>query len=170
MNIASDVYHAVIRPFQSQQSRSGVTNQQSGELEREEDGFLLVAETESEKTTLYASNFTGDSPPDYNQAQMQQTQSQPLSYMEYNMQWNGNQTPQNESPMDYNTIPLTSHSDISGVTFKIAPQLQVMFDLHESASSRGHSLQRQERDGSRFCYDFSLEDKVLRDAQFIASM
>lgn len=73
MNIASDVYHAVIRPFQSQQSRSGVTNQQSGELEREEDGFLLVAETESEKTTVYASNFTGDSPPDYNQAQVYHT-------------------------------------------------------------------------------------------------
>lgn len=27
----------------------------------------MVAETESERTTVYASDFTGDTPPDYNQ-------------------------------------------------------------------------------------------------------
>lgn len=166
MNFAADVFNAVTRPFQSQQSRSGSTNQQSEEVEREEDGFLLVAETESERTTVYASNFTGDSPPDYNQTQIKDTQSQLPTYMDY-MQWNGQQNTQNNSAMDYNTIPLTSHSEITGVTFKISPQLQVIFDLHE-ASSHGNPVHRRDLDISRASYDFSLEEKVLRDAQTMA--
>ncbi|XP_061174060.1 uncharacterized protein LOC133183118 [Saccostrea echinata] len=168
MNFASDVFQAVIRPFQSQQSRSGMTNQQSGESEREEDGFLLVAETESERTTVYTSNFTGDSPPDYNQTQIKDTQSELPTYMDY-MHWNGHQNAQNNSAMNYNTIPLTSHSEITGVTFKISPQLQVIFDLHDAAS-HSNLVHQQERDIPRLSYDFSLEEKVLRDAQSMALM
>lgn len=63
-----NIFQAVIRPFQTQTSQTGVTNQQTaGASDREEDGFLVVAETESERTTVYASDFTGDTPPDYNQ-------------------------------------------------------------------------------------------------------
>lgn len=63
-----NIFQAVIRPFQTQTSQTGVTNQQTaGASDREEDGFLMVAETESERTTVYASDFTGDTPPDYNQ-------------------------------------------------------------------------------------------------------
>lgn len=65
-----NIFQAVIRPFQTQTSQTGMTNQQTAEApDREEDGFLVVAETESERTTVYASDFTRDTPPDYNQVQ-----------------------------------------------------------------------------------------------------
>lgn len=65
-----NIFQAVIRPFQTQTSQNGMTNQQTaGAPDREEDGFLVVAETESERTTVYASDFTGDTPPDYTQVE-----------------------------------------------------------------------------------------------------
>ena len=64
----------MIRPFQTQTSVSLSTNQRSAEeAEREEDGFMIVAETESERTTVYASDYRGDLPPNYNQVQVKET-------------------------------------------------------------------------------------------------
>ena len=69
-----NIFQAVIRPFQTQTSVSLSTNQRSAEeAEREEDGFMIVAETESERTTVYASDYRGDLPPNYNQVQVKET-------------------------------------------------------------------------------------------------
>lgn len=97
-----NIFQAVIRPFQTQTSQTGVTNQQTaGASDREEDGFLMVAETESERTTVYASDFTGDTPPDYNQ--VGHTKYPLPTYMDY-MERSASQTFQQESTMSYNTV------------------------------------------------------------------
>lgn len=160
-----NIFQAVIRPFQTQTSQNGMTNQQTaGAPDREEDGFLVVAETESERTTVYASDFTGDTPPDYNQ--VGNTKYPLPTYMNY-MEGNANQTSQQQSTMSYNTIPLSSHTEISGVSFEVASELQVIFDMHQSVSNGYSSIQSSDIDACRFTYDFSLEEKVLRDAQCI---
>ena len=70
-----NIFQAVIRPFQTQTSVSSSTNQRSAEeVEREEDGFMIVAETESERTTVYASDYRGDLPPIYNQVQVKDSE------------------------------------------------------------------------------------------------
>lgn len=160
-----NIFQAVIRPFQTQTSQSGVTSQQSaGSSDREEDGFLVVAETESERTTVYASGFTGNTPPDYNQ--VGNTNYHPPTYMDY-MKETVSKTSQQEPTLSYNTIPLSSHTEISGVSFEVAPDLKVIFDMHQSASENYSFLQSTDIDACRFTYDFSLEEKVLRDAQCI---
>nr|XP_022333267.1 uncharacterized protein LOC111130468 [Crassostrea virginica] len=156
-----NIFQAVIRPFQTQTSVSLSTNQRSAEeAEREEDGFMIVAETESERTTVYASDYRGDLPPNYNQIR---NPHNPLpTYMDY-MQDDSQQNQQQGSQMTYNTLPLTCHSEISGVDFVVSPHLRVLFDIHaRQGSSSNHNEGIQ---ASRFSYDFSLEEKVLHDAQ-----
>lgn len=86
--------------------------------------------------------------------------------MDY-MERSTSQTFQQESTMSYNTIPLSSHTEISGVPFDVAPELQVIFDMHQSVSNGYSSIQSSDIDACRLTYDFSLEEKVLRDAQSI---
>ena len=85
MNYASEAFSALIRPITrrsnsrysiTESSRQGETTctqrapRQAGDLE--EDGFLVVGETSSERTTVYTHSFTGnlDSPPQYNHLQV----------------------------------------------------------------------------------------------------
>lgn len=82
--------------------------------------------------------------------------------MDY-MERSASQTFQQESTMS--SIPLSSHTEISGVPFDVAPELQVIFDMHQSVSNGYSSIQSSDIDACRFTYDFSLEEKVLRDAQ-----
>ncbi|KAK3085522.1 hypothetical protein FSP39_004582 [Pinctada imbricata] len=90
MNYASEAFSAIIRPL-TQRSNSRPSNEPSRNPPRransysgytqsseprpsdlEEDGFLVVGETQSERTTIRAQDFQGniDQPPEYNQAQV----------------------------------------------------------------------------------------------------
>ena len=74
MNHAQDVFSALIRPFKRTSSAISVDDNARRPGDEIEDGFLVVGETRSDRTTIRTTEFDSqhvDAPPSYDK-QMQQ--------------------------------------------------------------------------------------------------
>ncbi|XP_067650100.1 uncharacterized protein [Haliotis asinina] len=124
--------------------------------DREEDGFLLIGETASDRTTITHQQYVDEhrihSPPHYSQTQTQQPPGYHVAITTgagMNMQLSPLHTSSNNNHM----LPLAD------IPFILAPHLSLLQRL----DSLDKQLETATIDWSKYDYDFSLEMNYLRD-------
>lgn len=185
MNLAHEMFSALTRPlnrFSSNEGRHDNSNSSESRQTRdsEEDGFLLVGQSRSERTTVRACDFSANinSPPDYQSVTQNSDKpmEHPPTYTDYCRSLSSSSNASMELSVGVNMYQSAmsvgsssvgpqydSHQTaVSDVPFVLAPEIQVMVDVLQ-----GHAPSRPQRQTSvlQYNYDFSLENSVLSAAE-----
>lgn len=189
----SSIINNISKPFHRSQSNQQTTECPSGisRNDRLEDGFLLVGDTASERTTIQARNFRADiidAPPAYGQL----SNCDLPSYQNYTSgtyaqsptldvtqfpglkhgspfqtgsttvnSWSQNSERQNVNPSQGFTARISNKTAISDVPFELGHGLQTSTVI--SDSQRESIFQQKTFDFAHYDYDFSLELSLLRE-------
>lgn len=189
-----NLLHSVTKHIQRSNSNKQTTSlQPESRNDREEDGFLLVGQTASERTTVYAKNFRVnqvDAPPNYNEV-LNKSGNLP-SYKEYasglcmqSPTLDASKFPgiQYGSPLQSGSTTVNTRHQCSELEYGRPSQWftvtssnrnaisDVPFVLGEglqlspvvSDSQRGDIFRQKAFDFSLYDYDFSLERSLLRE-------
>ncbi|XP_021375207.1 uncharacterized protein LOC110464350 [Mizuhopecten yessoensis] len=185
MNQAQEMFSSLIRPLTNRINNAGrrVTNnppERGQTQDNEEDGFLVVGQSRSERTTVRNCDFTGNinSPPDYhsliqNQVTTDSSENLP-SYTQYcrslstsssmsmetSQCTNFNQNAANGNYMGDQDDMLGHNTAVSDVPFVLNPQIQTMVDI---THGNVPCLHQHPINLSKYSYDFSLENSMISD-------
>ncbi|XP_063416635.1 uncharacterized protein LOC134698888 [Mytilus trossulus] len=146
-----------IKPFMQREEQRSL----SRNSDQEEDGFLVVGQTKSEKTTIVASEFNSniDRPPNYMEVDNQ-------ALPDYSAALSREVTPNNRQctsdvyqQSGDNTNNDYSANALQDVPFSVNPKLQLMWGV-------GHMGMPNQRcyDPSKYDYDFTLEYSILHSS------
>ncbi|XP_071152065.1 uncharacterized protein [Mytilus edulis] len=146
-----------IKPFMQREEQRPL----SRNSDQEEDGFLVVGQTKSEKTTIVSSEFNSniDRPPNYMEVDNQ-------ALPDYSSALSREVTPNNRQctsdvyqQSGDNTNNDYSANALQDVPFSVNPKLQLMWGV-------GHmGMPNQRRyDPSKYEYDFTLEYSILHSS------
>ncbi|ESO99788.1 hypothetical protein LOTGIDRAFT_238697 [Lottia gigantea] len=121
-----------------------------------EDGFLVLGETQSDREAINGGTFdpnSVDTPPTYDQVMTAPVLSNQPSVFPTSLQ--------TTLPLDGGRTPITAISD---VPFKLAPSLAIVKDIQEDSSFSFICDTRPINfNWKKYDYDFSAEESVLRD-------
>ncbi|KAL4222379.1 hypothetical protein ACF0H5_018418 [Mactra antiquata] len=184
-NILQNISRPFSRSNSNQQSSGYYSGQSHNRNDHEDDGFLLVGNTASERTTTEARNFNSDvidAPPNYNQVSQSylpsyhdylsssQTQSPSLDVSHFPGIQHGNPNSTGSSnscarsqasvqPQENNFSEIRTRTAISGIPFELCNSLLG----GDSFSEFRNSIYQQKRfDYTLYDYDFSLERSFLQ--------
>ncbi|XP_033762087.1 uncharacterized protein LOC117343726 isoform X1 [Pecten maximus] len=186
MNHAQEMFSALIKPFTGRSNNAGrretINPPERGlTQDSEQDGFLVVGQSRSERTTVRTCDFIGNvnSPPDYQSV----TQNQNIadvsdnlpSYTQYcrslstsssmSMETSQYTNYQNTASTDYMEDQYDTHGHktaVSDVPFVLNPQIQTVVDI---IHGRTPSLDHHQINLSQYTYDFSLENSTVNEAE-----
>ncbi|XP_069110622.1 uncharacterized protein [Argopecten irradians] len=186
MNHAQEMFSALFKPFTGRSNNSGrretVNPPERGQTQDNvQDGFLVVGQSRSERTTVRACDFTDNvnSPPDYHSVAQNQdiaddsnnlpsytqycrslstSSSMSIESSQYT-NFNQNTTSANYMENQYDT--LGHKTAVSDVPFVLNPQIQTVVNI-----IHGQTLpfDRHQVNLSQYTYDFSLENSMVNDA------
>ncbi|XP_046334802.2 uncharacterized protein LOC124117115 isoform X1 [Haliotis rufescens] len=127
--------------------------------DREEDGFLMIGETASDRTTVthqqYVDQHRMHSPPDYAQTQMEQPPGYQGAMTTGVVGMNMQLSPLDMFSNNNHMLPLAD------IPFQLAPHLSLLQRLDSLDNRLG--LQTSTLDLSKYDYDFSYELKYLQE-------
>ncbi|XP_033762089.1 uncharacterized protein LOC117343726 isoform X2 [Pecten maximus] len=165
MNHAQEMFSALIKPFTGRSNNAGrretINPPERGlTQDSEQDGFLVVGQSRSERTTNQNIADVSDNLPSYTQYCRSLSTSSSMS-METSQYTNY----QNTASTDYMEDQYDTHGHktaVSDVPFVLNPQIQTVVDI---IHGRTPSLDHHQINLSQYTYDFSLENSTVNEAE-----